>query len=176
MKVLGVLVLFAAAGLPQTTGIITGNVRDVTGRMVAGTQITARNTGTGLTRKTETAGEGRFVLALPVGVYEIRAEKSGFRPSTQTGIRLTVAGTVTVEFQLRLGTLEQAITVEGSPPLVNTQTPELSYLVSEGAIEVLPLNGRNYTDLALLQPGVVDRKSTRLNSSHIQKSRMPSSA
>jgi hypothetical protein len=139
----------------QTTGVLTGSVRDSTKQPLTGVSISARNLDTGLSRKTGTGDDGRFVLAaLPAGTYEILAQLKGFRPALRTGIPLTVAETVAVDFSLELGTVEQAITVDGLPPLVNTQTSELSYLVSEGAIEALPLNGRNYTDLMLLQPGV----------------------
>ena len=111
---------------------------------------------TGLARSATTGEDGRFVLpVMPVGAYELRAEMAGFRPVVHRGIHLTVGETAAVPFILEVGALEQEITVVGEAPLVNTQSAELSYLVSENAIRDMPLNGRNYTDLALLQPGVV---------------------
>jgi len=153
MKILPVVLLAAPALLAQTTSIISGYAR-AGGQPVPETAVTARNAATGLLRKAVADQEGRYVLTgLPAGEYVLRAEAKGFRPEERTGIRLTVAESVSVDFTLEVGVLEQVVTVEGRPPLVNTQTSELSYLVSEGAVEVLPLNGRNYTDLTLLQPG-----------------------
>ena len=93
--------------------------------------------------------------ALPPGEYELRAEIAGFQPHVQRGLALTVAETVVVNLTLQLGALEEVNDVDGRLPLVNTSSSELSYLVGADTIETLPLNGRNYTDLALLQPGVL---------------------
>ncbi len=140
----------------QTTGTITGKVEDRTGGLLAGAAVTARQSATGATRATHTGTSGRFIFpALPVGSYEIRIEHTGFRPLVQQGVILTVGVTAVINVTLDLGALDEEVTVVGQLPLVNTQSPELSYLVSEQAIQELPLNGRNYTDLALLQPGVV---------------------
>jgi hypothetical protein len=152
---------FAPVAAAQTTSTIVGTVtvQQADAGPMPGTTITARQTDTGFTRTTVTDGEGRYTLAaLPAGPYEIRAEISGFRPLVRRGIQLTVAETAVVNFALEAGALAVAdavVEVQGQMPLVNTQTPELSYLVSGKALETLPLNGRNYTDLALLQPGVI---------------------
>jgi hypothetical protein len=140
----------------QTTSIITGRVQDATGASLASAKIMARLAETGFLRSTTTDGEGRYALPnLPVGVYEVRAEREGFRPLVRQGVRLTVAETVVTDFVLEVGRFDQELTVVGEASPVNTQSSELSYLVSESAIRDLPLNGRNYTDLALLQPGAV---------------------
>ncbi len=150
------VLLFQAALVAQTSSTITGTVNDKTGAVVSGARITARHIETGLTRSTLSGSEGRYVLAaMPVGAYEIRAEFTGFRPLVRKGVHLTVGETAVVDLAMEIGSLDQEVTVVGQVPLVNTYSPELSYLVSEGAIRELPLNGRNYTDLALLQPGVV---------------------
>ncbi|MBM3811500.1 MAG: TonB-dependent receptor [Acidimicrobiia bacterium] len=144
------------AAMAQTNSSVAGRVQATTGQPLAAVQVTARQAETGLTRKTQSNADGHYVLAsLPAGVYDIRAEANSFRPLTHSGIRLSVAETLGLDFELELGTLEQAVTVSGRQPLVNTKTSELSYLVEEQSIRQLPLNGRNYTDLALLQPGVV---------------------
>lgn len=150
------VILWAPSFLAQTTGIITGHAEDPTGGVLRNVRITARHAETGLSRVTLTGSDGRFVLpSLPVGVYEVRAELEGFRPLVRQGIQLTVGGTSVLNLQMQVGAPDLEVTVVGQVPLVNTQSPELSYLVSEGAIKELPLNGRNVTDLALLQPGVV---------------------
>ncbi len=150
--------LAAAAAWAQTTSTIVGTVVQPGGGPVPGTVITARQLDTGYARSAVTDADGRYALPnLPVGPYELRAEISGFKPIVRRGVSLTIGERAQVNFTLEegLALADVAVTVEGRAPLVNTQSPELSYLVSGKALETLPLNGRNYTDLALLQPGVV---------------------
>ncbi len=149
-----------AAGLStayaQTAGVITGILRDATGGVLAGAKVTAINTERGIKRETDTAADGEFALAqLPAGAYELRVERSGFRPLVRKGIELTVAQSIRLDLALEIGELTQEVTVSAQTSLVNVSSGELSYLVAENAIRELPLNGRNYTDLALLQPGVI---------------------
>ena len=140
----------------QTTGTIAGSVRDKTGGVLPAVRLTTRHVDTGLTRSTVSQADGSFVFAAtPVGVYEIRGELAGFRRLVHKGVHLTVGETAGVNLTMQIGRLDQEITVVAETSLVNSRSAELSYLVSENAIRELPLNGRNYTDLALLQPGVV---------------------
>jgi hypothetical protein len=118
--------------------------------------VTARQTGTGFSRTVISGSDGVYTFAaLPVGAYEVRVEMSGFRPVVHKGVKLTVGSAAVIDFQLQIGALEQEVTVTADASLVNTRSSELSYLVGEDAIRELPLNGRNYTDLALLQPGTL---------------------
>jgi hypothetical protein len=153
-----VLVLCAGCATPlwaQTTGAILGTLADTSGGVLVGVTLTARHVETGLVRTTATSADGRFVFAtLPVGPYEIGAAAAGFRPLTVTGITLAVNQTVVLKLTMQVGAIAEAVSVVGAPAAINTRSSELSYLVDEQAIEQLPLNGRNYTDLALLQPGV----------------------
>ena len=140
----------------QTNSSISGRVLTGEGVEVGGASLTATQLETGLVRKALSDEHGRYVLAsLPPGNYEIRTEAAGFQRLVHKEIRLTVGESASLDLLLQPGTTQQEITVAARIQLVNSQTSELSYLVSEGAIEQLPLNGRNYTDLALLQPGVV---------------------
>jgi Carboxypeptidase regulatory-like domain/TonB dependent receptor-like, beta-barrel len=140
----------------QTTGTIGGTVRDASGGVVLGVAITVLNTATGLTRGTVSSENGRYVVpALPPGTYELRAEVAGFKPHIRQGIDLALNETLTLNLTMQIGDVAIEDVVVGTAPLVNTSTSELSYLVGQEAIERLPLNGRNYTDLALLQPGVL---------------------
>jgi hypothetical protein len=146
----------AAAAGAQTTAALAGVVLDRTGAALAGVHITARHTDTGVVRASLSDQEGRFLLpGMPVGGYELRGELAGFRPVVRKGLTLTVGETANVQLQMEVGAVDQEITVVAEAPLVNTYSPELSYLVGERTMRELPLNGRNYTDLALLQPGVV---------------------
>ncbi|HET9529418.1 MAG TPA: carboxypeptidase-like regulatory domain-containing protein, partial [Blastocatellia bacterium] len=150
------LLSYATVPAAQTTSAITGSVLDTTGAAISGAKVSARHVETGLTQTTLSGENGRFIFpSMPVGAYEIRVASAGFRPLVRQGVRLTVAETAVVDLVLEPGALDQEITVSADAELVNTETPELSYLVGERSIRELPLNGRNYTDLALLQPGVI---------------------
>ena len=150
------IVLMAAPLHAQTAATVTGTVTDTSGATLPGVNLTLQHTATGLIRTLVTGTDGRFVFAgIPVGDYSLRAELMGFRPLVRQGLVLTVGQTVSVPLEMAVGGIEQAVTVVADAALVNTSTSELSFLVGEQAIESLPLNGRNYTDLALLQPGVL---------------------
>src|SRR5262245_13568092 len=89
-----------------------------------------------------------------VGHYEVSAEQTGFVAEKRSAVNLTIGETVVVDLTLKIASGEYKVDVSDAAQIVNTETPELSYLVGERAIRELPLNGRNYTDLAPLQPGV----------------------
>ena len=158
MTILLVILMLSltATSHAQTTSTLTGDVRDINGAAITGAQVQARQLETGLARTAVSDEEGRYTFpGLPVGVYEIRADKSGFKRYIYERIDLTVNETATLDILMQVAALEEVINVTDETALVNTQTHELSYLVGERSIRELPLNGRNYTDLALLQPGVV---------------------
>jgi hypothetical protein len=154
------LILFITSFVPpasaQTTGTLGGSVQDTTGAVLPGVTVSATNEATGLVRSAVTGTEGRFVIPfLPPGSYRLDLELAGFKPHSRRGLDLTIAETVNLNITMQLGELAVKDEVVGVRPLVNTGSSELSYLVGREAIEHLPLNGRNYTDLALLQPGVL---------------------
>ena len=146
-----VSVLFAQ--LPTAT--ILGQVKDASGAVVAGAKVTARNTDTGQTRTTITGDDGSYRLdALPVGNYEISTEKTGFKTEVQRGLTLSVAQQAVANFTIQVGEMSQTVAVTAEAPLISTTTSTLGGLVDDQRIADLPLNGRNYNDLTLLQPGV----------------------
>ena len=147
---------FVTRSAAQTTGTIGGLAQDANGGVLPGVTVTVTNTETSLSRATVTGAEGRYVLAaLPPGPYALRAELAGFKPHVRRDIQLTIGDTLTLNLTLQIGDIAIEDVVVGTTPLVNTGTSELSYLVGTETMEQLPLNGRNYTDLALLQPGVL---------------------
>ena len=140
----------------QTTAAIRGAVTDATQAVLSGAKVTVKHIETGAVRETATNANGQyFVPMLAVGAYEVRVEFAGFRPVVRRGINLAVGDTAEVNVELQVGGVENEVQVSAAAPLVNTSSAELSYLVNEKEMSELPLNGRNYTDLALLQPGVV---------------------
>ena len=151
--VLLLLLLCAATAGAQTAGTITGTAVDQTGAVLPAVSLSLRNTATGLLRAANSDGEGRFVFAeVPVGDYELRAELPGFKTELATA-RVTVAEITSLTIILKVAVVDYAEAIV--PGAVNTRTHELSFLVGEQAIASLPLNGRNITDLTLLQPGVL---------------------
>ncbi len=150
------VVLRAVPASAQVAATINGTVVDANAGALPGVIVTVTNVGTNLVRSTVTNAAGRYVLAaLPPGRYDLRAELAGFKPHLRRGFDIAVAETVVVNVTLQIGDLEIRDEVVGVTPLVNTSSSELSYLVGSETIDLLPLNGRNYTDLALLQPGVL---------------------
>jgi hypothetical protein len=146
---------FAPAAGAQTAATVSGTVHDASEAVLPGVTVTAKSGETGLTRTAVTGAEGRFVIAqLPPGVYEIRAELAGFKPHVRPEVALAVAQSLVLNITLQVGELTIVDVVTAEIPIVNTSTSELSYLVTAEQIDQIPLNGRNYTDLALLQPGV----------------------
>jgi Carboxypeptidase regulatory-like domain/TonB-dependent Receptor Plug Domain/TonB dependent receptor len=140
----------------QTSSTLTGDIKDINDAALVGVKVTARSLDTGLVRTTVSEDEGRFAFpGLAVGAYEIRAEFAGFNAYVDERITLTVNETATLNIVMQVASPESEVTVTDDAALVNTRTQELSYLVGERAIRDLPLNGRNYTDLSLLQPGVI---------------------
>jgi hypothetical protein len=148
--------LLAPRASAQTAATISGTVEDPNRSGLPGVTLTVRNTDTALTRTVATTPEGRYVIAgLPPGHYDLRAELASFKPHVRRGLQLTVGQALVVNIAMEVGGLSEEVTVTGDTPLVNTSSAELSYLVGADTIDALPLNGRNYTDLALLQPGVL---------------------
>jgi Carboxypeptidase regulatory-like domain/TonB dependent receptor-like, beta-barrel len=143
----------ALAQLPS--GTILGVVKDASGGVVPGAAVTARSVDTGQSRSAVTEADGSYRFnALPVGNYEVRVEAKGFQVAVHSGLTLTVAQQAVVNFALQVGEASQSVVVTTEAPLVNTTSGALGGLVNEQKVADLPLNGRNYIDLSLLQPGV----------------------
>lgn len=139
-----------------TTGTITGSVTDQSGAAVPGTVVTAKNMDTGITRTTVTGPTGLYVMPnLPVGRYEVSASLPGFRTSVRSGIELTVGRTAVVDHIMQVGEVAETVTVTGEAALLEITTPTVSQLVDERRVADLPLNNRDLTRLAFLQPGVL---------------------
>jgi hypothetical protein len=146
------------AQLPTAT--ILGVVKDASGAVVPGATLTVRLTSTGQTRAAVSGPDGSYRLsALSVGNCEIRVEHAGFRTEIRTGLNLTVSQDAVVNFVLEIGMIGQVIEVRAQPSLVNTTAGSLGGLVDEQELADLPLNGRNYVNLALMQAGIQEHKN-----------------
>ena len=147
------LVVPVFAQLPTAT--ILGTVSDSSGAVVPEAKVTAKNVDTGVSRTVNTVSDGSYrISALPVGNYELDVEHPGFSKQTRNGLILTVAQEAVVNVTLNVGTTAQTVVITGEAPVVDTTSSTLGGVVNEQKLQDLPLNGRNYLDLASLQPGV----------------------
>jgi hypothetical protein len=161
--ILGSILLLVAipafAQLP--TGTILGSVKDATGATIPGATVTITNVDTGVSRTIMSSQDGTFnVPSLPTGHYGVKAEHEGFKTENRTGITLDVTAQDRIDFTLELGATTQEVTVSGEAPIVNTQDATLGGLVNEQYMTDLPVNGRNYVDLSLIEPGVSQDKNS----------------
>ena len=155
------VLLLSVSSFAQSTSNIVGTVKDATGAVIPGATVTVENTETGLARMVTSGSDGAFrVPAMPVGHYTVKFEKTGFKTETDQGLVLDVGQDLTVNASLAVGTSTQEVVVTGEAALVNTQETALGGLVNERSIADLPLNGRNYIDLSLLQPGVTQKQNS----------------
>ena len=160
LRRLSVLIAFlvcASPGMAQLdSGTISGNVTDQSGGAAPGATITIRNVETGVARTLQTNAAGRYdALALPVGSYEVQATLPGFQTAVRSGITLSVGRNAVVNIVLQVGEVTQAITVAGEASFVETTTATVTNLVDERRVLDIPLNNRDLTQLAVLQPGVL---------------------
>jgi hypothetical protein len=154
--VLGCL-LFNVRVLSQdaSTGAIRGTVLDPDGCPIAQATVAIISPASGMSRSALTDGEGHFAIELlPPGDYSGRAEIKGMSPQETPQVHVDVGGTVELSFRLSLAGASESVTVSGAPPLVETLPSSVSTVIDERAINDLPLNGRRFTDLSLLAPGV----------------------
>ena len=162
LLMLGMWASSPIAGFAQQEASIQGLVSDASGGAVPSVAIRIKNLETGAQRNLLTDPEGRFdAAALPVGRYEVLAEKNGFRTEVKTSISVVVGQRETVDIVLQVGDVRQTVQVESAPTLVAITTEDDSGLVGERQVKDLPLNGRSYDQLMTLNPGIVNYTSQR---------------
>jgi hypothetical protein len=146
----------------QSSASISGTITDATGGFLSGASVTVRNLETGSLRLITADDSGRYVAtALEVGPYEIRAEKTGFRPEIKTAVTLVVGQHAEIDLTLIVGPVQEAVVVQEVSPTVSVTTQDISGLVGERQVKDLPLNGRSYDQLLTLNPGIVNYTSQR---------------
>ncbi|HET9524942.1 MAG TPA: carboxypeptidase regulatory-like domain-containing protein [Pyrinomonadaceae bacterium] len=139
----------------STAGNITGTVRDQQGAAVANVEVTIVDEKTGASRTAKTNDDGFYSApGLPAGVYTISASPTGFKKTVATGVQLHVSENLTVNMDLQVGQVTEIVTVTSEAAPVELRSGEVSSLISEKQVTELPLNGRNYAQLALMVPGV----------------------
>jgi hypothetical protein len=150
------LALVQAAIAQEITGAITGKVTDPSGAAVVGASVIAKDVDRGTTARTATNEAGIYNLArLAIGRYEVRVEANGFQSAVRPAFQLALNQTATVDVSLTIGQVSQTMEVTSAAPVLQTQTTEVGVNMQAGAIASLPLQTRNYNQLALLVPGAV---------------------
>jgi len=137
------------------TAQVTGIVKDESGGVLPGVDITVTQTATGATRSVVSDADGAYTLTnLPIGPYRLEATLQGFRSYVQTGIVLQVNANPTINVVMALGAVSEQITVQANAAMVETRSTSVGQVMENQRILELPLNGRQVTDLLLLSPGV----------------------
>jgi len=152
------VVVFTSLSLSaqQITGNIRGTVTDPSGAVIRNAAVTARQAETGLSRDTTTDRSGNYVvLELPVGHYSLHVAAKGFQEYVQDGIILNVNETASVSPHLAVGSEKEQVLVSADAELIEPTVTSMGKVVQQRELEDLPLNGRNFSQLGLLQPGVV---------------------
>ncbi len=145
-----------AAALAQATGQINGIVTDTSGAVLPGVTVEATNTATGAVRTATTGADGLYTIPLlQPGHYAVKASLSGFRAAVREAVRVTVTETARVAFELEVGQISETVTVTAEATLVDTSNATHGIVIDEQKVVDLPLNGRNFTQLGTLIPGVV---------------------
>ncbi len=154
--VVALLAAVPAAARAQATGQINGVVTDASGGVLSGVTIEAVNVATGATRTSVTGADGLYTLPLlQPGVYDVKASLSGFSAARQADVRVTVTETSRVAFQMAIGQISDTVTVTARANLVETNNATRGIVIDQQKVVDLPLNGRNFTQLGTLIPGVV---------------------
>src|SRR5438309_4870506 len=139
----------------QANGSFSGTVSDKNGSVISGATVTVTSQGTGLSRETKTDDTGHYLAPLlPVGNYTIRVNSQGFKIIEQTDIRLQVNEQREVDFTLVPGSVTEAVEVSATEVAVETSAPTLGQVITSQQVAQLPLNGRDFVQLATLTPGV----------------------
>jgi hypothetical protein len=158
------LALFAAfvstispAAAQTATGQITGTVRDATGAVMSGVKVVVTNQQTGLTRETKTGSNGDYVIPLlPVGVYSVTGEQTGFKTAILTDVGLTVDQIQRLDLQLAPGNVTETVEVQSNALALDTASASVGHTITEKQVTELPLNGRNFLQLLFLGGGAVE--------------------
>ena len=147
------LSLLPAAHAQATGGNLVGRVQDKSGAALPGATVTATQKDTGLTRNTVSEADGQYRLpSLPAGTYTVQVELNGFATATTENVTINVAAQREINFDLNASTVSETINVVAEAPLVQT-TPAVGAVIDQKQIENLPLNGRQFANLAVLAPG-----------------------
>lgn len=165
LLVLGAFTNPAPAAAQSTAATVSGSVLDEQKAALPGASVSILSLDSGQVRTTTTDARGTFrLVGLPPGRYEVTAELSGFGKLVNSDLRLNVAQEATLSLTLKLATLQEAVTVTGELPIVETTRSALGTTITTSEIEELPIAGRNFATLAQLTPGVTSTAGSGISS------------
>ncbi len=151
------LAIAMIAGFPAVSqaqeAVLQGTVTDTTGGVLPGVTVTAVHEATGNTFEAVTEGSGTFRIPVRVGTFRVTAQLQGFQTVTRTGVQLLLGQQLNLGLELAPATLQETVTVTGEAPLIDTTESAVGANIDPRQMEDLPINGRNWMDLALLTPG-----------------------
>ena len=153
------IVMLPAIGYGQEA-VVSGAVRDATGAVLPGVTVTAVHEATGNTFEAVTDGTGAYRIPVRAGAYRLTAALAGFATVTRTGLELLLAQEAVVNFELGVSAVQESVTVTGEAPLLDVTSSTLGGNIDPRQMQELPLNGRNWMDLAMLAPGSRQNQSS----------------
>ncbi len=154
------VVFFAADSWAGVGGRVSGTVRDASNAVVANATVTATNVETGVQHQITTNGQGFYSFPdLPIGRYQLAIQMQGFKPYQRTGITIDANSALTVDAVLEIGERSDVVMVIENPLQVETTSTQIGEVITAERMTAVPLNGRSYTDLLILQPGVAPATS-----------------
>src|SRR5580704_3820485 len=159
---MALVVVLVACGIAfaGVTASISGTVKDSTGAVLVGASVTATNTATGVSQTVSSNGDGAYNFpALPPGKYVLEVRQQGFKTFKDTDIELNVNDVRTIDAVLPVGQVAEAVTVSADALHAETASTQLGEVIQDKEMTSVPLNGRSYTDLLALQPGVGNTNS-----------------
>lgn len=152
----GILVAFHPVARAGTTGSISGTITDPTGAVIPGAKLTVINTAQGIQRNTTSDSKGSYTFpSLPVGQYRLQVEATGFKSQRRTTLNVDLDSVLEVDLKLELAEKVEEVNVTESPTHVETASTQVGEVISGKSMTAVALNGRSFTDLLALQPGIV---------------------
>ncbi|MBL8216710.1 MAG: TonB-dependent receptor [Bryobacterales bacterium] len=156
--------ILSLAHSQTSTSQISGTVSDASNAVIPGATVTATNEATGISLKQTTTDAGLYAFpSIPVGVYAVKVEATGFKVAVRTGNQVLVSTPLVVDMRLEVGTATESVQVMANAETLQTSSAVLGNVVEQKAIVTLPLNGRNPLNLLMYEPGVTQRSGNTVN-------------
>ncbi len=156
------------------SGKIVGTVKDASGAIVSAATVTVTETQTNAEMKIATNNAGEYVVTeLKPGIYTVKAERAGFKTAVEAPFKLDINQVVRVDFSLVVGSVQEQIIVTAAEPLVESETSSIGQVIDESRVHQLPLNGRDFIQLAYLSPGVNMGPASTGSSGNVQQGNIP---
>lgn len=163
-RLASIALLFCSVPLmaQQDMGVITGLVLDSSGAAIPNARVTATNIETNEVRAVETSASGTYTIGpLRIGQYQVAVERDGFKRAVVTGLRVSAQDRVRADVELTVGQIAESVSVSAEAPLLRAETSSLDLVVGQKEMRELPLNGRNFQQLAWLTSGVIPATRSR---------------